>query len=377
MTCTETRLPSPRELSSADPPSTVALQSIERARAAVRAIVDGSDSRFLLVVGPCSIHDEQSALEYATRLSRLAERVSDEAVVCMRVYFEKPRTCSGWKGFVHDPELDGSGDVLHGLARSRALMLRIAELGLGVATELLDPLLAEYHSEVVAWAAIGARTSESQVHRELASSRPFAIGFKNGTDGNVQGAINSVLAAARPHTRFGIDSTGRAVVSRSAGNPHCHVVLRGGSAGPNCDDASVAAAARALGARGARPAVLVDCSHGNSGKEPSAQARVFQELSRQLARGVPVFGAMLESHLVEGRQDPAPLDQLRYGQSVTDACIDFRTTERLVERLCRTLRDSRSQRSPARRRPAEFQTPPGPSGLADCPLPVRSSSASP
>jgi 3-deoxy-7-phosphoheptulonate synthase len=303
----------------------------------------GTDSRFLLVVGPCSIHDEDAAFEYATRLSRLAQRVADDVVLCMRVYLEKPRTCSGWKGFVHDPRLDGSEDVVFGLDRSRRLMIGIAELGIGIATELLDPVLAEYHSELLAWAAIGARTSESQIHRELASSRSFAIGFKNGTDGSVDGAVHSVLSAARAHTRFGIDANGRAALTRSSGNPHCHVVLRGGAQGPNCDEATVRRTANDLAARGAHDGLMIDCSHGNSGKDPRAQIGVFENLCAHLERGAPIFGAMLESHLVEGKQAPAPLTTLRPGQSITDACIDFPTTERLIKRLAERLRGNRVQ----------------------------------
>jgi 3-deoxy-7-phosphoheptulonate synthase len=315
----------------------------------VRDIVTGSDPRFLLIVGPCSIHDERAAVEYATRLSALAERVADEVFVCMRVYFEKPRTCIGWKGFVHDPGLDGSADVELGLRRSRVLMQRIAALGVGVATELLDPVLAEYHSEFLAWGAIGARTSESQIHRELASSREFALGFKNGTDGNVRGAIHSVLSAARPHTRFGIDRQGRAVLTRSAGNPHCHVVLRGGAQGPNYGEDSVLQTARELEEHEAPARIVVDCSHGNSGKEASAQVGVLLDLCRQIEQGSPIFGALLESHLVAGKQAPGPKATLSYGQSITDACIDFETTERLVETLRATLSGSRRKRSTGHR----------------------------
>lgn len=371
------RLPSPNELTRELPSSARALRSVATARAAVQDIVGGRDERFLLVVGPCSIHDEEAALEYATRLSSLARRVADDVFVCMRAYFEKPRTCAGWKGFVHDPRLDGSADVELGLRQSRVLMQSIAELGLGVATELLDPLLSEYHSEFLSWGAIGARTSESQIHRELASSRSFAVGFKNGTDGGVGGAVHSVLAAARPHTRFGVDGNGHAALVRSAGNPHCHIVLRGGANGPNYDQHEVARAARLLRERGAPERIVVDCSHGNSGKEPNAQCGVLDDIRRQLGGPSPIVGAMLESHLVAGAQAPGPLAELRYGQSVTDGCIDFETTTRLIEELCQTLRGSRSRRSPDRRTPLgsrsrpEHSDPEHPLGL------LRSSSGTP
>jgi 3-deoxy-7-phosphoheptulonate synthase len=377
MTSESFSIPSPNELARELPSSLLVSRSVATARAAVQDIVSGRDQRFLLVVGPCSIHDEEAALEYATRLSGLARRVSDDVFVCMRAYFEKPRTCAGWKGFVHDPRLDGSSDVELGLRRSRVLMQAIAELGLGVATELLDPLLSEYYSEFLSWGAIGARTSESQIHRELASSRSFAVGFKNGTDGGVRGAVHSVLAAARPHTRFGVDGDGRAALVRSAGNPHCHIVLRGGANGPNYEQQEVARAASLLREKGAAERIVVDCSHGNSGKESSAQCRVLSDICRQLGDPSPVVGAMLESHLVAGTQAPGPLATLRYGQSVTDACIDFDTTARLVEELCLTLRGNRSRRSRDRHTPLESRSrpehsdPEHPRGL------LRSSSATP
>jgi 3-deoxy-7-phosphoheptulonate synthase len=337
MTQTSLDLPSPSELALRDPISARARAHVEARRGEVAEIVAGTDSRFLLVVGPCSIHDEAAALEYAEKLGRLAERVADDVVVCMRVYLEKPRTCAGWKGFLHDPGLDGSLSVSEGLQRARRLMIAVAEHGLGIATELLDPLLAEYHSEFLAWAAIGARTSESQIHRELASSRAFSVGFKNAVDGSTTGAVHSVLAASKPHTRFGIDPTGRACLTRSAGNPSCHVVLRGGRRGPNYQREHVDAVTGQFRGHPMVPRVMIDCSHGNSGKEHRAQCGVFEDVRRQLEQGAPILGAMLESHLVEGQQAVAPLTQLVYGQSITDACIDFAATETLVEQLAEDL----------------------------------------
>lgn len=327
-------LPSPNELAEKLPLSRTAAARTERARKEVTDIVAGRDERFLLIVGPCSIHDEDAALEYAERLARLQARVSNEVLLCMRVYLEKPRTTVGWKGFLHDPELDGSCNTVDGLFRARRLMTSIAETGLGMATELLDPILAEYQLPLLSWAAIGARTCDSQIHRELASRAPCAVGFKNATSGSVEGAVRSVAAASHAHTAMSIDGNGRARVVTSDGNPHCHLVLRGGETGPNYDARDVTGALSALDAQGLPRRVLVDCSHGNSGKDPERQAEVLRDVVEQRRGGNrAVIGGMVESHLVAGQQKLGPRSELRRGQSITDGCIGFEQTEALVERI--------------------------------------------
>lgn len=327
-------LPSPNELAEKLPVSRAAAASITRARKEVTDIVTGRDERFLLIVGPCSIHDEDAALEYAERLARLQARVSNDVLLCMRVYLEKPRTTVGWKGFLHDPSLDGRGNTAEGLFRARRLMLSIAETGLGMATELLDPILAEYHLPLLSWAAIGARTCDSQIHRELASRSPCAVGFKNATSGRVEGAVSSIASAGHSHTAMSIDGEGRARVVSSDGNPHCHLVLRGGEASPNYGARDVALALSALDAQGLPRRVLVDCSHGNSGKDPARQADVLRDVVEQRRGGNrAVFGGMVESHLVAGQQKLGPCVELRRGQSITDGCIGFEQTEVLVEHI--------------------------------------------
>lgn len=339
-----TTLLSPNQVLCELPLSERAAERVFRARAEIEAVIDGRDSRALLVVGPCSIHDPEAALDYATRLLRLRERYADELVLVMRVYFEKPRTTVGWKGLINDPHLNGTFDIPVGIRTARRLLRDLAELGMPSATEMLDPIIPQYIADLVAWTAIGARTTESQTHREMASGLSMPVGFKNGTDGGLTVAINAMIAASRPHSFLGIDADGRVGVVRTSGNRHTHLVLRGGSRGPNYRDADLAAAAQVLQEAGVNPRVMVDCSHDNSGKNPENQPAVLAEVSSQMRSGSRhVLGAMVESHLVAGRQqltsDP---EALTYGQSITDGCIDFSTTERILESLARDL----SARSP-------------------------------
>lgn len=288
----------------------------------------------IAIVGPCSIHCESAALEYAERLARLQERIGDNVQLVMRVYFEKPRTTVGWKGFLYDPDLDGSDDLRKGLERARKLMVKIAGLDLPIATEILDPIAAEYLEDCVSWVAIGARTSESQIHRQLASRLECPVGFKNGTDGSVIVAAQAMEAAATPHTHLGIDDHGRVCMRRSAGNPATHVVLRGGTSGPNYDCASVTKVVESLRAKNQNARVLIDCSHGNCEKDHDRQPHVAREVIAQLASGSDgILGVMIESHLSSGRQSvEAPR---KYGVSVTDACIDFSTTEAILLEMAR------------------------------------------
>ncbi|MBI5594662.1 MAG: 3-deoxy-7-phosphoheptulonate synthase [Elusimicrobia bacterium] len=329
-----TLLPTPAEVRALLPASAASLATVAGGRRAIEAIVRGGDERLLLVVGPCSIHDPKSALEYARRLRVLAERVSDRFLVVMRVYFEKPRTTVGWKGLINDPSMDDSFRIEEGLTLARRLLLSVTALGLPTATEALDPITPQYLSELVCWHAIGARTIESQTHRELASGLSSPVGFKNGTDGNVQVAIDAMKAALRPHSFLGVDPGGRISVYRTRGNRCGHVVLRGGKK-PNYDAASVAECAKALKAAGLPHRVMVDCSHGNSSKDYRRQPEVFNACLEQWGkRGSAVMGMMVESNLFEGNQPiskgPAPLKRLAYGVSVTDACLGWEATEKLV-----------------------------------------------
>jgi 3-deoxy-7-phosphoheptulonate synthase len=325
-----------------------AARRIERYRAELIEIVGGRSDRLLCVVGPCSIHDRATAFEYADRLAPVAERHAGELMIAMRVYLEKPRSSVGWKGLLSDPHLDGSCDMAHGLSLGREVMVGIAERGLPVATELLDGNLSPYFSDAVSWAAIGARTTESQPHRELASSLPFPVGFKNGTDGRVDGAVGGIISAAQPHRRIAPDRDGRLMLWQSVGNPHCHLTLRGGTNGPNYDAVSVARASEAASRAGCSARVLVDASHGNSGKDHENQHRVTSDVASRVARGTrDLLGVMIESHLVAGRQALGPNPAgLRHGQSITDACVDFETTERMLEELASAVREYRAGTKP-------------------------------
>jgi len=332
-------LATPDQIKEELPISDAASNAVARARAAIEAILFGRDSRLLVVVGPCSIHDPEAALDYARRLRTVSDRHADTLLICMRGYFEKPRTSVGWKGLINDPRLDGSCDVGLGLRVARKLLLGFAELGLPIANEALDPVTPQYLADLIAWSAIGARTTESQTHREMASGLSMPVGFKNGTDGGLEIAINAMQAAGAPHSFIGIDGSGRVAVVRTLGNPASHVVLRGGQAGPNYAEPLIRAASERLRQAGLNPRVLVDCSHGNSQRDANNQPVVAESVSDQVARGShAIMGVMLESHLVAGRQELTPGSPLRYGQSITDACIDFAATERVLAGLAAASR---------------------------------------
>jgi 3-deoxy-7-phosphoheptulonate synthase len=308
-------------------------QVVASSRDTVTAILDGSDDRLLVVAGPCSVHDPGAALEYARRLSEVADRTSDALFVVMRVYFEKPRTSLGWKGLINDPGLDGTFRVVDGLYAARRLLLEVLSLGLPAGCEFLDPITPQYLADTVSWGAIGARTSQSQIHRQLASGLSMPVGFKNSTEGDVQGAIDAVAAAASAQVFPGIDDEGKVAVFATSGNPDCHLVLRGSSAGPNYGRASVAGALDRLAAAGLARRVVVDASHGNSGKDHRRQAVVAGAVAEQVAAGNgDIVGLMLESFLASGRQDlvPGRAGELTYGQSITDACMGWEESEDLL-----------------------------------------------
>jgi 3-deoxy-7-phosphoheptulonate synthase len=330
-------LPSPALLRQRLPLEPTLAAHVHAQRQAIRAILDGRDQRLLVVVGPCSIHDPVAALEYAQRLADLAPEVDDQLLLVMRAYMEKPRTTVGWKGLVYDPHLDGSHAMAEGLQLSRRLMLDMLALGLPLATELLQPLAAGYFDDLLAWAAIGARTSESQIHRELVSGLDLPVGFKNGTDGSLGIACDAMRSAAHLHSHFGIDELGHPALVETAGNPDTHLVLRGGHAGPNHDAANVSVARAVLEKQGIAPRIMVDCSHANSGKDPLRQPAVLADvLQQRLAGDLSLRGVMLESHLFDGFQ---PLsDALRYGVSITDGCLGWSGTEQLLREAANRLR---------------------------------------
>jgi 3-deoxy-7-phosphoheptulonate synthase len=341
----------PDQLKAEVPISPAASELVYRTREEIRGVLHGRDPRMLVIVGPCSIHDPKAAFDYAERLGGLRSRYEDDLLVVMRVYFEKPRTTVGWKGLINDPHLNGSCDIGAGLRLARSLMAKLADMGLPAATEVLDPIVPQYLADLIAWAAIGARTTESQTHREMASGLSMPVGYKNGTDGSLMTAIQAQLAASRPHSFLGIDASGRVAIVRTAGNRDGHVVLRGGNAGPNYSQEHVAAAAAALEKAGVQSRLLVDCSHDNSGKSHLKQPDVIDEVSRQVAAGSPhLLGVMIESNIVGGKQkfdETAPASTLVYGQSITDACIDWPTTERMLAQLAESQRANRTGSVPA------------------------------
>jgi len=311
--------------------------TVERGRNAIRAIMRGEDSRLLVIAGPCSLHDPIAALEYAQRLAALAPQVSDQLLLVMRAYVEKPRTTVGWKGLLYDPQLDDSGDMAEGLALSRQLMLSITELGLPVATELLQPLAAGYLDDLLSWAAIGARTSESQIHREMVSGLDLPVGFKNGTDGSLAIACDAMRSAAHAHQHFGMDEQGRPALIQTQGNADTHLVLRGGHAGPNYQADAVQAACAALLGQGISTGLMIDCSHANSGKDPLRQPEVLASVvAQRLAGQSNIRGVMLESHLFAGCQPLSP--DLQYGVSITDACLGWSATEQVLLSVAERLR---------------------------------------
>ena len=335
-----TPLVSPRELVQEFPITASAQQTVLESRKALIQLLQGDDPRLLVVVGPCSIHDEQSALEYARKLQVLAQQVKSTQLIVMRVYFEKPRTVMGWKGLINDPFLDGSFDIATGLKKARKLLLEIAEMGLPSATEMLEPITPQYVADLVTWAAIGARTTESQTHRQMASGLSMPVGYKNGTDGGLEIAIQAMQAAQNPHSFLGIDHDGRTCVIHTTGNPYGHLILRGGRTGPNYSAENVHAASDQLAAAGLSPHLMVDCSHANSDKDYTRQAHVWRDAVAQRAQGNrKMCGLMLESHLCEGNQKlGADLSQLRYGVSITDGCIGWNQTEELILSAHESLR---------------------------------------
>jgi 3-deoxy-7-phosphoheptulonate synthase len=316
------------------PISEQASQTVAESRETVQKIVRGEDPRLLVVVGPCSIHDPIAALEYARRLHVLAQELRGSLAIVMRVYFEKPRTTVGWKGLINDPGLDGSFQINTGLRKARSVLRSIVDLGLPTGTEFLDTITPQFIADLVSWGAIGARTTESQVHRELASGLSMPCGFKNGTDGNVDIAIDAVRAASHPHHFLSVTKQGIAAIVATRGNDCCHVVLRGSKSGPNYEADAIGAVVQRLEKANLPGRVMVDCSHGNSQKDHRKQALVTDSLAEQIAGGSEaVLGVMIESHLVEGRQDFDPTVPLHYGQSITDACVSWEQTEPMLRRL--------------------------------------------
>jgi 3-deoxy-7-phosphoheptulonate synthase len=318
-------------------------KAVVRGRGEVVDVLHGKDPRLLVVVGPCSVHDPKAALEYATRLAATARNLSDNLLVVMRVYFEKPRTTTGWKGLINDPHLDGSADVNAGLRIARKLLLQVLDLGLPVGCEFLDPITPQYISDTVAWGAIGARTSESQTHRQLGSGLSMPIGFKNRTDGNIQVAVDAVRAAAASHAFAGIDDAGQPAILHTTGNPDCHIILRGGHGMPNYHVPDVEDALVTLGIAGLQERLVIDASHDNSAKDPEKQFFASGEIADQIADGnKAIVGIMLESFLVEGRQDLRPGEPLTYGQSITDPCLDWEDTVASLDRLAAAVEARRS-----------------------------------
>ncbi|KAB8197383.1 3-deoxy-7-phosphoheptulonate synthase [Nonomuraea phyllanthi] len=316
---------------------------VEASRRAVRDILAGRDDRLLLVIGPCSVHDPDAALDYARRLAEASRDLSDALCVVMRVYFEKPRTTIGWKGLINDPDIDGGHDVRRGLHLARTVLLDVLATGLPVGCEFLEPTSPQYIADAVTWGAIGARTPESQVHRQLSSGLSMPVGFKNATDGDVQAAIDGVYASSHPQVFFGIDDDGRAAVVSTTGNPDCHIILRGGRGGPNFDPESVRDALKLLRKAELPERLVVDASHGNSGKDHVRQAAVVRELAARISGGEEgIAGLMVESFLVPGRQEPGPREGLTYGQSITDACVGWDETEQLLDVLAEAVRARRA-----------------------------------
>ncbi|WP_374247318.1 3-deoxy-7-phosphoheptulonate synthase AroG [Zoogloea sp.] len=327
------------------PASPKAAATTFEARTAIHRILFGADDRLLVVIGPCSIHDYAAAMEYARRLKVEADRLKDDLLIVMRVYFEKPRTTVGWKGLINDPHLDGSFAINEGLRLARQLLAEVNELGLSAATEFLDMITPQYIADLIAWGAIGARTTESQVHRELASGLSCPVGFKNGTDGNVRIAVDAIKAAQAPHHFLSVTKAGHSAIVSTAGNEDCHLILRGGS-GPNYDAASVDAACKELSAAGVQGKLMVDFSHANSRKQHRLQVEVARDVAGQMAAGNDrIMGVMVESHLKEGRQDLKPGVELEYGKSITDACIGWEDSVLVLDVLAEAVRQRRVRRA--------------------------------
>lgn len=321
-----------------------ATRTVLSTRYALQQILEGKDDRLAVVIGPCSIHDPVAAIDYAHRLLDMREKLSDDLEIVMRVYFEKPRTTVGWKGLINDPELDGSFQIDNGLRIARSLLLDINDLGLPAACEFLDMTIPQYIADLVSWAAIGARTTESQIHRELASGLSCPVGFKNGTNGNVQIAVDAVKSASQPHHFMAVSKNGHSAIASTTGNPEGHVILRGGRE-TNYDSQSVKTTCDVLKKAGQRQAVMIDASHANSGKDPDRQPAVIEDVAGQIENGENrIVGVMIESNLVGGRQDLDPARELVYGQSITDGCIDWNTSVGVLERLAEAVRTRRENR---------------------------------
>jgi 3-deoxy-7-phosphoheptulonate synthase len=339
-----TPLRTPRKVKTELPVPPDAEAAVKAARQAIRDVLHGQDPRLVVVVGPCSIHDPKAAVDYAERLRAATQPLEDALVIVMRTYFEKPRTTVGWKGLVNDPHLDGSCDVQEGLRLARQVLLDVSKVGMPCGSEMLDPITPQYIADLLAWASIGARTTESQTHREMASGLSMPVGFKNGTDGGVQVAVDAMTSAGHPHTFLGIDVDGVTSTIRTCGNPDRHIVLRGGRDGSNHRREDVERAAALVAGQGIARPIMVDCSHGNSAKNPANQVTVAQEVLTQLPAGAgprPLMGLLLESHLVGGRQDWKPNQPLRYGQSITDACLGWDETEALLVEIAKAARAAR------------------------------------
>lgn len=335
-------LTTPIEVMRQHPRTDAATRTVLASRHAVHNILTGQDDRLAVVVGPCSIHDPKAAMDYAQRLVALRETLGDRLEIIMRVYFEKPRTTVGWKGLINDPDLDGSFNITEGLHIARGLLLDINNLGLPAACEFLDMTTPQYIADLVAWAAIGARTTESQIHRELASGLSCPVGFKNGTDGNVKIALDAVLSASQPHHFMAVTKDGRSAIAATTGNGDCHIILRGGKS-TNYDAESVEAAAQAAAKAGVAAAIMIDASHANSSKNPENQPLVLADIGTQLAAGDKrIIGVMVESNLVAGRQDLVPGKPLTYGQSITDGCIDWKTTVASLTALAESVEKRRA-----------------------------------
>ena len=334
----KTLLPTPLALCEEILKSEAIEQFVAQSREAIHKIIFGDDRRLLIIVGPCSIHDLEAGRDYAHKLSALAKEVQDRMLLVMRVYFEKPRTTVGWKGLIMDPNLDGTSDIPKGLQIARKFLHEVIELGIPTATELLDPITPQYIADLVCWSAIGARTTESQTHRQMASGLSMPLGFKNATDGSIDVAIHAIQAAEQPQTFLGIDNQGKANALTTNGNPNCHIVLRGGSDGPNYSVNHVKKVSDKLFKAKLTPAIMIDCSHANSGKDPSRQPEVFAELVEQSLTNPHIIGAMVESNINYGNQSfPQPIESLKYGVSITDGCIDWETTETIIREAYKKL----------------------------------------
>ena len=342
-------LTAPVALRSSVPVDESIFSFVRESREVVSRILDRKDHRLMVVVGPCSIHDRDAAIDYAAKLKTLSDELKDTLYVIMRVYFEKPRTTTGWKGLINDPSLDDSFDIEAGLKLGRTLLRDLLAMGLPTATEALDPITPQYLHDLICWSAIGARTTESQTHREMASGLSSAVGFKNGTDGSLDVAINALKSVQHPHRFLGINSEGVVSIFETRGNPYGHVVLRGGSNGPNYDSVNISKCESELAKAGLPSNIMVDCSHANSSKDHNVQPLVARDISNQILKGnKSIVGVMLESHLNEGRQDiPADLSDLQYGVSVTDACMDWDTTETSLRELADSLRSTLRHRREA------------------------------